>query len=258
MPEQGLPLRSGPPTYPVQSGLPATPRRHPTFGRQLEELHIPQTGSAMSDVHHYGAPPSYGGDITMNVQPSTPQHPQHPASVGPTGVPGSLQPGSSTRPDLISSNTAPTLPQLSTQMQQQRPMPLASSHSYSKSSPGNMDQTKYKPFSNTPEGQKYASPSTSNYVPQTPQGAPSTSPLGLADIRQRAEAGYPDGPLSPGFFSDGERDPLQYPSNSNYIAPWPIYALDWCKWPAKSTTSGVGKVAIGSYLEDNHNFVRLS
>jgi WD repeat-containing protein 68 len=43
------------------------------------------------------------------------------------------------------------------------------------------------------------------------------------------------------------------PTNSNYLAPWAIYAFDWCKWPAQNHDAG--KVAVGSYLEDGHNFV---
>ena len=256
--EQDLALRSVPPPYATQHGLPATPRRQPTFSRQSEELHIPHGGSAMSDIHHYGTAPSYGGDgLSMNIVPSTPQQPQHPASAAGNSVPGSLQPGMTSRPGPLSSNTSPslpTLPQISTQLQQpQRTIPLSSSHGYSKSSPGNMDQTKYKPFSNTPENQKYASPTSSNYIPQTPQGHPSTSPLGLADIRSRTDAALLDGPLSPGMSTDS--DALQYPSNSNYVAPWPIYAVDWCKWPPRASNATLGKIAMGSYLEDNHNFV---
>jgi WD repeat-containing protein 68 len=45
------------------------------------------------------------------------------------------------------------------------------------------------------------------------------------------------------------------PSTSNYLAPWALYAFDWCKWTPQG--KGAGKVAIGSYLEDGHNFVCL-
>jgi DDB1- and CUL4-associated factor 7 len=263
--EQGLSLRPGPPTYGAQT-LPSnpqpsnnfqTPRRTLTSGRGSEELHIPQTGSAMSDVHHYGAPPAYGGESAIQYQQ---MNPQQSSTVASNPLPSSLQPGLSNRPMSYSNNTAqilPTLPQISTQMQQPpasgRSIPVVHSHSYSRSSPGGMDQPKYKPFSNTPEASKYTSP-TSTYVPQTPQGASSYSPLGLADIRPRTDAALPDGALSPGVLADYEA--LQYPSNSNHMTPWPIYALDWCKWPPRSNTSSAGKIAIGSYLEDNHNFVR--
>jgi WD repeat-containing protein 68 len=48
----------------------------------------------------------------------------------------------------------------------------------------------------------------------------------------------------------------QVPTNSNYVAPWPIYAVDWCKWPITGNSGFGGKLALGSYLEDNHNYVR--
>ena len=40
---------------------------------------------------------------------------------------------------------------------------------------------------------------------------------------------------------------------SNYMAQWPMYAFDWCKWRPQG--NGAGKLAIGSYLEDGHNYV---
>ena len=236
-----------------------TPRRAPTFSRQPEELHIPSASSAMGDIHHYQPPPAYGGGegLSIHLQPSTPQY-----SSGTTSnpVPGALQPGPIGRPPPMSSNTAPgsipTLPQLSTQMQQgpasSRSVTLNHAHSYSRSSPSGMDQSKFKPFSNTPEASKYSSSNTT-YVPQTPQGS-SYSPLGLADIRPRTDSNFMDDTTSPNVYS-GISD-RQYPRNSNYQAPWPIYALDWCRWPQRSNGNPSGKVAIGSYLEDNHNYVR--
>jgi len=35
-----------------------------------------------------------------------------------------------------------------------------------------------------------------------------------------------------------------------------MFAVDWCKWPPKTNTSA-GKIAIGSYLEDNHNYIQI-
>jgi DDB1- and CUL4-associated factor 7 len=226
-----------------------TPQRSNTL-RRNEELHLPQTGSAMSDIQHYGAPPTYN----VNVQPATPQHPPS------QPVPGQLQPGQSNRPPMMaSSNTAPqlpTLPQISTQMQQQqspssaRPSALSTTHSYSRSSPGLMEQPKYKPFSSTPD--KYNTPNS--YGPQTPSGPPSYSPLGLADIRTRTEAGFSDPLFSP--TQTTETEVMHYPTTSGYIAPWPIYALDWCKWPPR-TANSAGKVALGSYSEDGQNWLQV-
>jgi DDB1- and CUL4-associated factor 7 len=141
------------------------------------------------------------------------------------------------------------------QQQQQRPSNLNHSHSYSRSSPGAMEQQKYKPFSNTPEQNKYAAASN-NYAPQTPQGPPSYSPLGLADIRPRADTTLSDSiPFSPAAGQD--TDIMQYPTSSNYVAQWPIYAVDWCKWPPRTNAGAAGKVAIGSYLEDGHNYIQV-
>lgn len=235
-----------------------TPQRAPPFTRQPEELHMSNSGNLM-EGRHYQTTSRYNPaeGLSVHLQPSTPQY--NNASAG-TNIPGALQPGSLNRPPTLSSNTAPgsipTLPQLSTQMQQSSQAPrsvtLNHTHSYSRSSPAGMDQQKYKPFTNTPESNKFAS-QTPTYASQMSQGAASYSPLGLADIRPRADTGYSDGPMSPTVFSDV--DAPQYPTNSNYLTPWPIYAVDWCKWPPKQNSLQAGKIALGSYLEDNHNYV---
>ncbi len=234
-----------------------TPQRALAFGRQPEELHMSDSGNAM-EGHQYQTSPPYdpAEGLSIHLQPSTPQYTNVSTA---TNVPGALQPGSLNRPATFSSNTAPgsvpTLPQLSTQAQQPsqttRSVTLNHTHSYSRSSPAGMDQPKYKPFTNTPESNKFTSPNPS-YVSQMSQGA-SYSPLGLADIRPRADTGFSDGPMSPNVFSDV--DAPQYPTNSNYLTPWPMYAVDWCKWLPKQNGMQAGKIAIGSYLEDNHNFV---
>jgi DDB1- and CUL4-associated factor 7 len=235
-----------------------TAHRGPTFGRQPEELHMSNTGNAMEGQHYQTTPhynPAEG--LSINLQPSTPQY-NH-AAAG-ANMPGALQPGSLNRPPTLSSNTAPgalpTLPQLSTQMQQSsqttRSVTLNHTHSYSRSSPAGMDQQKYKPFTNTPESSKFASPNPS-YYSQMSQEATSYSPLGLADIRPRGDTGYSDATMSPTVFSDSDNP--QHPTNSNYLTPWPIYAVDWCKWPPKQNSMQAGKIALGSYLEDNHNYV---
>ena len=259
-----IPYRAAPPpnTVPSQSSNDPHPsqflhtRRISTLSGQGHDPQSQHPGSAMSDVHHYGQPPAYAGDnVSINVQPSTPGH--APSS----GMPGSLQAGQSSRPQMMAASsssgpqlpTLPNLPQISTQMQQQqqRPATLSQTHSYSRSSPGGMEQPKYKPFSNTPEQNKYNSPSSYG-----PQGLPSYSPLGLADIRPRADTTLSEGNLfSPAVTQDN--DIMQYPTSSNYVAPWPIYAADWCKWPPRSNMGSAGKVAIGSYLEDGHNYIQV-
>ena len=230
-----------------------TAHRAPAYARQPEELHMSNSGSAM-EGHHYQSSSHYnpGEGLSIHLQQATPQY--NNASAGST-VPGALQPGSLNRPPTLSSNTAPgsipTLPQLSTQAPQTaRSVTINHAHSYSRSSPAGMDQPKYKAFTNTPEANKFNSPNPS-YVSQMSQGA--YSPLGLADIRPRANTGFSDEPMSPTVFPDV--DAPQYPTNSNYLTPWPIYAVDWCKWTPKQNGMQAGKIALGSYLEDNHNFV---
>ena len=79
----------------------------------------------------------------------------------------------------------------------------------------------------------------------------SYSPLALADIRPRADSNLDDNFGSDIGLSDS---PEKVPTNSNYLAPWAVYAFDWCKWPVQSGNQA-GKMAIGSYLEDPHNYV---
>lgn len=219
-------------------------------------------GAAMNDATRYGIPPSYGTDsLPIHLQPSSPPQPQNSASAI---LPGQLQAGQQSRPPPgVSSNTAPilpTLPQISTQLQQQpamstRPVTV-SAHSYSRSSPGIMDQQRYKPFmSKSPEELKYAN-QPGAYAPPPPGPGPSSySPLGLADIRPRADTTLSDSTFGPSQGQD--LDVAEYNINSSYIAPWPIYAVDWCKWTPKGANAPAGKIAIGSYLEDNHNYVRI-
>lgn len=97
------------------------------------------------------------------------------------------------------------------------------------------------------------SPPTNTIPPQN-QDQNSYSPLGLADIRPRADTGLSGTTFSPEQVVENV-DVVQYPTNSNYVTPWPIYAADWCKWTPKGGNTAAGKVAIGSYLEDNHNYV---
>ncbi|KAI9856088.1 MAG: hypothetical protein M1824_005683 [Vezdaea acicularis] len=260
-----------------------TPRRTQTFGRQPEELHLPtspisQPGSNTQslDAQQYyfqNNPEGQSGHVqhgqlapNINVQQSTPSSAQYASSPG--GLPGSLQPGNPTRPGPLSSNTAPstvpTMPQLShqqqssQQQQQQQQTPSRTStlnhtHSYSRSSPSGFEGQKYVPFSNTPENSKFASPPNSKYTPIQGIGT-SQSPLGLADIRPRADSGMSDSPYGANPYSyDGM---TAAPTNSNYLAPWAIYAFDWCKWPVQQQGSA-GKIAVGSYLEDGHNFIQI-
>lgn len=261
---------------PSAGGLPQPnyepPRRAPTLARSThEELHIStssaqpqQQGAMYNSPDHYRAPPD------INVAPAGPPNNQY----GVPTVPGSLQPaGGNTqqqRPSPSSPYTSgpvvPTQPQIASNAQQYT-LPTRSntnqsqhspqtSHSYSRSSPAGMgpDQ-KYVPFSNTPDQQKYpAAAPAQKYYANTPSGAASHSPLGLADIRPRANSAMDQEAMNPGNAMIADQNKV--PSNSNYLAPWSIYAYDWCKWSVPGGNSA-GKMAVGSYLEDNHNFVRI-
>ena len=239
-----------------------TPRRTQTFGRPPEELHLPPNynmmgqGQSRDQSHHN----SYYDDSAGGAGPQVALQ----TSASTTSIPGALQPGNAGRPGPLSSShtapsTVPNLPQISTQSQPYsaptRSTTMSHSHSHSRSSPTGLDQ-KYAPYVQTPDDSKFTSPPPHRYTSsQTPQGA-SYSPLGLADIRPRADSGLSDGPQSANPYTT---EFSSQPTNCNYIAPWAVYAFDWCKWPVQHHGLGdsAGKMAIGSYLEDGHNFVRL-
>jgi len=215
--------------------------------------------------HSYHASHEFasGGAPEISLHQATPQGSSYSNISGGTSLPGSLQPG---RPGASASMTAPstipTLPQIQNPLQQHtsssRPSTASTSghaHSYSRSSPAGMDTPKYSPFVNNPESSKYTSPPSHRYTSsQTMQSDSTYSPLGLADIRPLGEAGL-DGPQSANPYSNDGFPAI--PTNSNYLAPWAVYAFDWCKWPVQQSSSGdsAGKIAIGSYVEDGHNFV---
>lgn len=214
--------------------------------------------------HSYHSP----GDITggaapgISVQQATPQKNQHPTTVASSTLPGPLQSGRPGPPSInTSSSIVPTLPQTPGQTPKHPDFARTSSstqvHGYSRSSPAGLEQ-KYAPYINSPENSKYVSTPTQKYISQTPKADASYSPLGLADIRSHHDSGVIDTPSSANPYSnDGVHS---MPTNSNYLAPWAVYAFDWCKLPVQQQNSndGAGKMAIGSYVEDGHNFVRIS
>ncbi|KAJ9643910.1 hypothetical protein H2199_003776 [Coniosporium tulheliwenetii] len=257
-----------------------TPRRSGTVRRQGEELHITSGSStgqhpaAQQQHHHqqvYSSQDAYstGSAPNISLQQATPQgsHFSSTPAAGNVGsVPGSLQPNlqpaPSGRPGPQSAYTAPsvvpTIPHINTNAQQYtlptRSNTMSTSHNYSRSSPAGLEQ-KYIPFSNTPENAKYTptpQQQSKYYNPQIPSGPASQSPLGLADIRPRANSSMAD--ETPGTPILGDSDRQQ--KNCNYLAPWAVYAFDWCKWPVHGGNSA-GKIAVGSYLEDPHNFIQI-
>lgn len=262
------------------------PRRAPTGSSNRapdSELHIATSTASASassqqqqqqqQQHLYNSPDNYSAP-NIQLQQATPGSTQYGAQS--QSIPNALQPAAGAaqqRPAASSAYTAPamvptqtqipsnaqqyTLPTRSNTIHQSQQSPH-SSHGYSRSSPAGLgpDQ-KYIPFSNTPEQPKYAPNTPSQkYYPSTPSGAASHSPLGLADIRPRANSTMDqEGGAGHGNAMMSEQNKV--PTNSNYLAPWSIYAYDWCKWNVPGGNSA-GKMAVGSYLEDNHNFVRRS
>jgi WD repeat-containing protein 68 len=228
-----------------------TPRRN----RHPDELHMSASGTTIAAQRGALSPRDFQGQPPrINLDQASPGNAQYQAS---GQLPGALQPG---RPGPMSSNTAPTIPtQHTSAPEYSTPSRSAnlglSQHNYTRSSPAaaaGFDPT-YVPYSattpGTDQGQFTSSPGQ-KYTPQSSQRAISNTPLGLADIRPRA-----DSTLSEGLANSGQypHEGNAVPTNSNYLAPWAIYAFDWCKWPAQSHEAG--KVAVGSYLEDGHNFV---
>ncbi|KXT08720.1 hypothetical protein AC579_1576 [Pseudocercospora musae] len=243
-----------------------TPRRTHTEHRD-EDIR----GQLLQQTYKDPYSPSVGPSFSF--QQATPQGSAYvptviPSNAGSSGaLPGALQPAGGSRPTVSTSHTAPTTVPI---MQQQSPplhtnasqyaqtQPLARQntlHSHSRSSPGGLDVgQKYIPFNQTPT----QTPTTSNPKAynisnaQTPSAGPSHSPLNLTDIRSRAISDANEGASGTAFFSYSDQ-----PTNSNYLAPFPTYAFDWCKWPVVNGSSGAGKMAVGSYLEDPHNFIQI-
>lgn len=228
-----------------------TPRRP-----RQEDHHLPSAATNMASQRNPISPRDYAATgPRISLEQATPESSQYHA---PGQLPPSLQPG---RPAAMSVNTVPTIPTVSQSNADQYATPSRSSaigmaHNYTRSSPatGFEGAQGYSPFSattpNTDQGY-FAPPANPKYTPA--QRQVSNTPLGLADIRPRADSGLSDGlPGANPYSYDGAN---ATPTNSNYLAPWAIYAFDWCKWPAHNHDAG--KLAVGSYLEDGHNFVSL-
>lgn len=240
-------LPSNTPEYSAPSS-----RASQTYSQQSDELHLgPQPPS---NRQHSQGPREYqlGAAPRINLEQASPGNTQSQSHQ----LPGALQSGG-TR-GTPSATAQPTKPLLQSNMADPytaSPRSASQSHSYSRSSPstGAYDSQGFGPFSGSggQDAAHYASPSSSKYTPQGQQRTVSSTPLGLADIRPRADSSVTDTlPGANPYSYDGAN---AQPTNSNYLAPWAIYAFDWCKWPAQGHDAG--KVAVGSYLEDGHNFV---
>ncbi|KAK0820979.1 hypothetical protein LTR87_003683 [Friedmanniomyces endolithicus] len=253
---------SAPMSAPPEGQPFASPRRGHSL-RQSDDFRIPSSMQYIPPQQPAYHEPAYANaPPVFNLHQATPQGSVVPSNAG--GIPGALQPGGSSRPGPSSAFTAPmTVPTLQAQQPQytQSQPPSRSNtigHSHSRSSPAGMNdaQQRYVPFNQTPTQTPVASnPKAYNLShTQTPVGGPSHSPLNLTDIRSRAVSDANEG------FSGGTGTLLSYseaPTNSNYLAPFPTYAYDWCKWPVSNNSGSAGKMAIGSYLEDPHNFIQI-
>ncbi|KXL46030.1 hypothetical protein M433DRAFT_4201 [Acidomyces richmondensis BFW] len=273
-PDAAAPMSAPVSTMPNDSQQFATPRRAHTH-RESADLRM-AVGSVSSMQQQYTPQnpypdPTYSNPPpAFNVQQATPQGSQS-ASVVPSnipGVPGALQPGGGARPVPSSAYTAPTtiptMPQAppiqtNAQAYTQPPSRSHTLHGHSRSSPAGMDGSqKYIPFNQTPTQTPTAASNPKAYNishTQTPGGGggPSHSPLNLTDIRSRAISDANDGALGMGsLFTYSDT-----PTNSNYLAPFATYAYDWCKWPVMDNSGSAGKMAVGSYLEDPHNFIQI-
>ena len=269
----GLDPSTAPPmSAPVSSEQPfGTPRRTHTQ-RQSEDLRILSNAPPLQQTYtpqHQQQPflDPYSSAPAFNVQQATPQSQSQSSSVVPSNasmsnVPGALQPAGGAARSAPSSaypsanNSLPMQIQTNAQQYTQPPSRSGTLHGHSRSSPTGMSMDssqKYIPFNQTPT----QTPVTSNPKAynlshtQTPAG-PSHSPLNLTDIRSRAISDANDGASGPAaMYSYSDT-----PTNSNYLAPFATYAYDWCKWPVTGG-SGAGKMAVGSYLEDPHNFIQI-
>ncbi|KAI9743563.1 MAG: hypothetical protein M1818_002878 [Claussenomyces sp. TS43310] len=232
-----------------------TPVRSQAYGSQLDELHLSPPASSVSRESQRLQQDYFSDEAPrINLEQTTPE-----TSSGQNldQVPGALQSGP--RLESRSSQAAPQGRHLSSAMAQDAystPTRPALNHNYSRSSPSGFEGQSFTPFSNpgsSSEAGGFAPPVSQKYTPQGQPRNVSNTPLGLADIRPRADSNQPENlPGSNPYSYDGAN---ATPTNSNYLAPWAIYAFDWCKWPSQGHDAG--KVAVGSYLEDGHNFIQI-
>ncbi|KAJ9150444.1 WD repeat domain-containing protein [Pleurostoma richardsiae] len=244
------------------------PRRTGTYGSQHDELHMSGLThqQQQQQQQQQASPREYPSGTAPHIKldQAPPNPPQYPST---SSIPNILQPGGiGGRPPAVNAGVptnigaamqGPVGPQQEFQASSKPPSLSLASHSYSRSSPAAAyDVTSgYSPYTpTTPSGSggsQFMSPSDSKYTAPGSQRNISNTPLGLADIRPRADSSLSDG--LPGSLAYELAN--TQPGTSNYLAPWALYAFDWCKWPPQG--NGAGKLALGSYLEDGHNFIQI-
>jgi len=215
-----------------------TPRRSHTQ-RQSDDLRPLQPQYTSQHSQTYQESPYANAPPAFNLQYATPQGGSQASSVVPSnagGTPSVLQPPSAPKDaasqKYIPFNQTPTQPQTPSQSN------ILHSH------PASMDGS--QKFGSNPKAYNISHTHTPS------AGGPSHSPLNLTDIRSRAVSDANEGAVGTNtLFSYSDTS-----TNSNYLAPFATYAYDWCKWPVMGG-SGAGKMAVGSYLEDPHNFIQI-
>jgi len=248
------------------SHQPSLPSNAPPLNYQYTPTHQQQQSYQPSPSNYLSQPPP-----SFNLHHASPHDLPQPGTVVPsnTNLPSSLQVQSGARAPASTALSAPGAGAASMQPHHiqtnaqaytsQPPSRQGTSHSHSLSSPAGMDGLsstgqKYIPFNQTPtQTPSSSNPKAYNALSSGAPAGPSHSPLNLTDIRSRtiSDANEPAMGTNMLFnYSDT-------PSNSNYLAPFPTYAFDWCKWPVQGGGSSAGKMAVGSYLEDPHNFIQI-
>lgn len=220
----------------------------------------------------FSDPPTSAPQFKLDQPPGPPAAAAHQYSSS-SSVPNVLQPGGlGARPSATASPnnmSAPGLGSLQGSMNPQQPdyqSPAKSSNlavstgNYHRASPSTAYEStssSYAPYTPTTPGgsasgpPQFMSPTDPNKYGSSSQRNVSNTPLGLADIRPRADSTLSDG--APGTLQYEIANMQETPSN--YLAPWALYAYDWCKWQPQG--NGAGKVAVASYLEDGHNFIQI-
>ncbi|EZF75707.1 hypothetical protein H105_02887 [Trichophyton soudanense CBS 452.61] len=238
--------------------------RAPTFPRQPEELHMPSANASskpqneqqQQQQQHSSIPPL----LSIQQQPGSQQQPQQQHQNN--ALPGALQPGPASRQgqpstthhnssnNIHNSSSSSGVPsQLAVPMTPSKQSSMSQLQSYP-CSPG-ADQQRYQHHQQQQQQQQQQS---SMMSPSGQSSSTPYSPLGLADIRPHMDLGRIDDSAGSSTVHNGD---MHTPKNSSYLAPWALYALDWCKWPAAPNTNSAGKIALGSYLEDTHNYIQI-
>ncbi|KAI0997827.1 hypothetical protein K3495_g10362 [Podosphaera aphanis] len=255
------PLRSKPSYYNFESATSSSSssagsRQASSLSLRADELRLGSNSSKMSSQRGALFSKDYAPTSTHIMSEQQSPETSSYQNLG-QQIPGSLQPG---RPGMMSTNTVSSVAAKSqTTNRDHFSTPVKSAapllpQNFPRSSPAGLDTHGYGPFTpTTPTSNDHSSPTAHKYTPQNSQRNISSAPLGLSDIRPRAHSGVSEGlPGANPYSFDGKSG---LPTNSNYLAPWALYAFDWCKWPAQGREAG--KIAIGSYLEDGHNFIQI-